>query len=323
MTEHLSIIPYTIVGCLSQLDNIFETRLFGWVLAKAQSVLKLYNKDLSDINVEHAMRLTRVTIPARYILSPGDDNYSNVKRSFTLAEKKIRYERDNRYYDLTIIAFPEYVRDGRNSYVTFVIHNEVWHALLNFSKGYRIFSLNSMMRLNSPYSVILYILVSQQSKPITYTTMQLRKLLGCDTLKSYDRGNNFFARIIDPARNELKEKTPFTFEYTAARTGRGGSYSSITLLPVINKPTIEDQDKHRGQLIEEMRARLSDEVRWYLQANFGFDANGLQVVEKLLPSQWTDQQIIDRLEQVRHTALVNRVKNREGYLINALKQMHP
>lgn len=323
MTEHLSIIPYTIVGCLSQLDNIFETRLFGWVLAKAQSVLKLYNKDLSDINVEHAMRLTRVTIPARYILSPGDDNYSNVKRSFTLAEKKIRYERDNRYYDLTIIAFPEYVRDGRNSYVTFVIHNEVWHALLNFSKGYRIFSLNSMMRLNSPYSVILYILVSQQSKPITYTTMQLRKLLGCDTLKSYDRGNNFFARIIDPARNELKEKTPFTFEYTAARTGRGGSYSSITLLPVINKPTIEDQDKHRGQLIEEMRARLSDEVRWYLQANFGFDANGLQVVEKLLPSQWTDQQIIDRLEQVRHTALVNRVNNREGYLINALKQMHP
>ena len=34
-----SIIPYQIVRCVSQLDNIYETRLFGWVIAKALSVL--------------------------------------------------------------------------------------------------------------------------------------------------------------------------------------------------------------------------------------------------------------------------------------------
>jgi len=323
MTEHLSIIPYTIVSCLSQLDNIFETRLFGWVLAKAQSVLKLYNKDLSDINVEHAMNLTRVTIPARYILSQGDDNYKNVTKSFKLADKKIQYERDNRTYYLTIIALPEYVKDGRNSYVTFVIHNEIWHAMLNFSKGYRVFSLNSLMRLNSPYSVILYLLVTQQNRPMTYTTMQLRTLLGCDKLKSYDRGNNFFARIIDPARKELMEKTPYTFEYTAARTGKGGGYRSITLIPMVNKPTAPatSDEKKRQKLVEELRVRMSDQLKWYLQANFGMDVTGLQTVEKLLPAQWSDIKAIDWLEGVKHAALRSRVKNRAGYLVNALKKL--
>lgn len=323
--EHLAIIPYAIVCCLNQLENIYETRLFGWILAKAQSVLKLYNKDLSDINVEHAMNLTRVTIPARYILNYGDKNYKNVEKAFTLADKKIQYERDNRSYYLTIIALPEIVKDGRNSYVTFVIHNEIWHAMLNFSKGYRIFSLTSLMRLSSTYSVILYLLVSQQTRPLTYTTAMLRKLLGCDNLKSYDRGNNLFTRIIDPARKELSEKTPFTFEYTASRTGRGGGYHSITIIPMVNQPTAEEgkEDGQRRKLIEEMRVRLTDQVKWYLQANFEFDATGLETVEKLLPDSWSEETIIAKLEQVKHTALVQRVTNKRGYLVNALKKMRP
>lgn len=324
MTEHLAIIPYSIICCLNQLDNIYETRLFGWVLAKAQSVLKLYNKDLSDINIEHAMNLTRVTIPARYLLADGDKNYSNIiKKAFKLADKKITYERDNRYYDLTIIALPEYVKDGRNSYVTFILHNEIWHALLNFSRGYRVFSLTNLMRLSSTYSVILYLLITQQNQPITYTTMQLRKLLGCDQLKAYDRGYNFFARIIDPSRKELMEKTTMAFEYTAARSGRGGSYSTITLIPRVNKPTADasEVEKEKAQLIESLRAHLSDTVKWYLEANFDFDAAGLNVVEKLLPSSWSDDQIIAKLESVRHACAAARVRNRQGYLINTLKRL--
>lgn len=323
MTEHLAIIPYTVVCAFNQLENIYETRLFGWVLAKAQSVLKLYNKDLSDINVEHAMNLTRVTIPTRYLLADADKNYNNVAKAFRLADKKIVYERDNHHYHLTIIALPEFVKDGRNSYVTFVIHNEVWHALLNFSRGYRIFSLSSLMRLSSTYSVILYLLITQQSTPQTYTIMQLRKLLGCDQLKAYDRGYNFFARVIDPSRQELIEKTTMSFEYTASKAGRGGGYSTITLIPRVNKPTVDltETDKQKAELIESMRTHLSDTVRWYLEANFDFDAAGLNVVEKLIPSSWSDDDCISKLESVRHACSAARVKNRQGYLVNALKRL--
>ena len=57
--EKAAIIPYVIIQSIAALDNIYEARLFGWVLAKAQSVLKLYNKDLAEINLQHASTALR------------------------------------------------------------------------------------------------------------------------------------------------------------------------------------------------------------------------------------------------------------------------
>ncbi|WP_264802578.1 hypothetical protein, partial [Bacillus sp. CN2] len=87
-------ISYIVLQSLRQLDNIYEVRLFGWVIAKAQAALKRYNKDLSHINMEHALNLVRVTLPARYLLQIGDTNYKNIPKAFTLAQKSVDYWRD-------------------------------------------------------------------------------------------------------------------------------------------------------------------------------------------------------------------------------------
>ena len=213
-----SIIPYAIISSLSSIDNIYEMRLFGWIIAKAQSVLKLYNKDLSDINIEHAMQLTRVTLPARYLLGIGDNNYRNVKKSFTLAKKMIEYERDGIEKSLNIIAFPEYKKDGYNSIVTFVIHQELWHALLNFTKGYRLINLPTYMRLQSTYAVIMYMLVSNQKNPVTYRMDRLKQILGADQRKSYKHNGMFISKVIESAKRELDEKATVTFDYGMDRT---------------------------------------------------------------------------------------------------------
>lgn len=322
--EHLAIIPYSIIESLSQLENIYEARLFGWVIAKAQSVLKLYNKDLSDINVQFALDIVRVTIPVRYLLSPSDDNYNQAKRAFTLADKKIEYQKDNRYYRLSIIALPVYVKEGRSSFVTFIIHNELWHALLDFSKGYRLFALSALMSLQSTYSIILFLLISQQTKPIHLTMAYLRKLLGIDNKKAYDRSNNIFQKILDPARLELEKKAPMTFEYSARRTGSNGRYTEIFLTPRLSDKTKAEPNKIKTEIVktvETMRVRMSDNVKWYLQANYEFDAAGLATVERLLPSKWSEQETIDFLERIRHTCLTNRIKNKRGYLVNSLKNV--
>lgn len=322
--EHLAIIPYTIIESLSQLENIYEARLFGWVIAKAQSVLKLYNKDLSDINVQFALDIVRVTIPVRYLLSPSDDNYNQAKRAFTLADKKIEYQKDNKYYRLSIIALPVYVKEGRSSFVTFIIHNELWHALLDFSKGYRLFALSALMSLQSTYSIILFLLITQQTKPVHLTMDYLRKLLGIDNKKAYDRSNNIFQKILDPARLELEKKAPMTFEYSARRTGSNGRYTEIFLTPRLSDKTKAEPNKTKTEIVkavETMRVRMSDNVKWYLQANYEFDVAGLATVERLLPSKWSEQETIDFLERIRHTCLTNRIKNKRGYLVNSLKNV--
>ena len=316
--QTLTLIPYTIVKSLAMLDNIYETRLFGWVLAKAQSVLKLYNKDLSTINIEHAMNLTRVTIPARLLLGDGDKNYSQVTKAFSLAEKRIEFTKDNTLYHLNIIAFPELRKDGRKSIVTFVIHQQLWHALLDFSKGYRLFNLQVFMTLQSKYSIIMYLLITQQSQAKNYGIDALRQLLGCDGQKAYERGANFFARVLDPARAELKSKAPWYFEYSAAKEGRQHRYTSVIVTPVLNDKFVLEPNE-AAKKATELRARIDEEVSRYVIEKFGLDGKALETIEPYLMRIGGKDQQLTRLDEIRLKTASSRVKNPAGYLVRALQ----
>lgn len=317
----LTLIPYNIVQCLSSLENIYETRLFGWTLAKAQSVLKLYNKDLSSINIEHALGLTRVTIPARLLLNEGDKNYTVLTRAFSLAAKKIVYEKDNTVYHLNIIAFPELRKDGRRSMITYVIHNELWHALLDFSRGYRLFSLETYMTLNTKYAIIMYLLISQQSGPRNYQVETLRQLLGC-TSKAYDKGSNLFARVIDPSRMELMRKAPWYFEYSATKEGKSHRITEIIITPVLNKAVVIDRNSDTAKKGDELRLRLDQPVVDYLADHFGMSAREAETVETLLLRAGDTPRQLAKLEEIHYRTMTARVKNPAGYLVRSLQNQY-
>lgn len=315
-----SIIPYAIISSLSSIDNIYEMRLFGWIIAKAQSVLKLYNKDLSDINIEHAMQLTRVTLPARYLLGIGDNNYRNVKKSFTLAKKMIEYERDGIEKSLNIIAFPEYKKDGYNSIVTFVIHQELWHALLNFTKGYRLINLPTYMRLQSTYAVIMYMLVSNQKNPVTYRMDRLKQILGADQRKSYKHNGMFISKVIESAKRELDDKAPVTFDYGMDRTGLGGGYHDITITPKKNEKYVKPKGSdEKTQHLQQQRVRLPENTISYLRDAYLMTAKEMEVVENYIAQIGSESAQIQLLADILTTARRRNVQNKKGYLYEALK----
>jgi hypothetical protein len=316
--QQLSIIPYPIIRCITQLDNIYETRLFGWVLAKAQSVLKLYNRDLSEINLQHALDLTRVTLPAKLILNEGDKNYCNVTKSFGLATKKITYERENRVYHLNIIAFPELIKDARRSMVTFVIHNEIWHALLDFSKGHRTFSLPTYIKLTSKYAVIMYLLCSNQSRPINYAVGTLKQLLGCNDKQSYERGFNFVKRVLEPSREELMSKAPYYFDYSCTKSGKSHEITEIIILPRVN-PTPVSFDPVATRAACELRLRLDDDVKMYIQERFGMRPKPLEKLEPLITKLGNKPQQLAKLGEIWQQCTVRRVRNPSGYLTRSLQ----
>lgn len=317
--EKLALIPYPIITTLNKLSNIYETRLFGWVLAKAQSVLKLYNKDLSAINVQHALDVTRVTIPARLLLGEGDKNYREVIKAFDLAQKKIEYERDNRLYHLNIIAFPELIKDGRKSLITFVIHSQIWHALLDFSKGYRTFSITTFMSLKSRFSVIFYLIITNQRQPKTYLLQTLRQLTGTDNLKAYDKTGNFLTRVLDVAHDELKAKAPWCFEYSLTQSGRSHRITEIVIAPRINDkylPTSSGETRHTAEVL---RIGLEDEVTHYLGETYGLTPKEVERLEPLLMRLGDKEKQLQRLGEIRQYVLKRRIRNRGGYLYTALK----
>lgn len=313
-------IPYTITGTLSQLDNIYECRLFGWLLAKAQSALKLYNKNLDEINLQHAINLVRVTLPARYLMSPGDTNYRGIQKAFQLAKKQIAYERDGTEYYLNVIAFPEFQKKGGRKMVTFVIHNAYWNVLIDFSRGYRLINLPTYLTLTNKYAVIMYVIVSQQSDPIHYLLTTLRRLLGCDQNSSYQRGNHFINRVLEPAKKELDEKAPFTFDYTTTRQGRGGAYREITIIPHANISYTEAQIKSKqDDEIARQRLRLTSNVQDYLQNAYAMTPAEQERCERYLLQMGPEAEQLQFLERVRHAARRRGTRNAKGYLVNALK----
>lgn len=315
--------PFAILDAFRQIENMYEGRLFGWCLAKAQSVLKLYNKDLSDINLEFALDVARVRLPVRYLLAPNEHNYNNATKGFTLATKTLDYERGGRVYKLNIIAFPELVKDGCHSYVTFLLHKDIWHALLNFGKGFRVISLQAYLSLSSTYSLVMYIIVSNQTQPIVWRTDKLKQALGLDGASGAKNNNNFFTRYLDPIRKELNEKCPTTFDYTAARSGRGGGYNEITIIPKLSQPvTPPTADHAKDELIARQRLRLDDDVIMYLTANFHFEAHEIEQVEKVATAKKMSKgTLLGKLGDVKEYSLrTNRIKNIKGYIINTLKR---
>lgn len=319
-------IPYQIIFSLSKLENIYEMRLFGWVMAKAQAVVKNYDYNLGDINLEYGLDMVRVTIPSRYLLAP-EDNVTNVKKAFALANKSIDITlEDGSVMQLNIIAFPRYFKKGIRTYVQFVIDNELWRAMIAFNKGYRIFSMPTYLTLRSPYSVIALLMVSQQTEPITMGYETLRKYFGARHKKAYDRSSNFCARILDSARHELDMRSAWSFTYERHKGGRSGKCEEITLMPYRNTAYyIDNDDQQRidsiSQELQKMPIRLHENVTDYLMHHFGFEAGEVQMIEPYLErlGSWEDQ--VDILEKTRHRILRRRVANPKGYIVAALKQM--
>ena len=317
-----SIIPYEIISTITQFDNIYETRLFGWCMAKAQSVLKLYNKDLREINLQHALDVTRVTLPARLLLNPGDKNYSNIAKAFTLSTKQIHYTKDRHEYFLNIIAFPEIVKTETGKLeVTFLLHREVWHALLDFSHGHRLFNLPTYIQLTSKYSVIMYLLCSQQdSAPKSYGIGKLKAILGCDKLKGYDRGNNFVQKVLAPARAELIAKAPYYYDYSLTKTGSAGRITEVILIP---KPNTQHRpaDTTTRRQCQQLRMRLDPMVREYCIRTFDIKPRPLEKVEHLILAIGDTDAQMSKLATIKEAISLRRIKNPAGYFMRSIKNI--
>lgn len=315
-----TIMPYTLIEAFRKLDNIYECRLLGWILAKAQSVLKLYNKDLGDINIEHAMNLVTLRIPTKRLLNYSDTNYTAAKKAFSLARKTIPYSREGLEMELNIIAFPQIVRENNKSYVTCVIHNELWHAMLNFSKGYRLVDLATYMKLQSKYAIVLYLLTTQQNKTQAFSLTTLRRYTGTDTNKAYGRTANFRARVLDSARAELDKQSPYSFDYEIAR-GTKNKEPTILITPRRREaPPATEHDKETAREAAEQRLRLDTRVVEYLRDKYSMNTKEMSVAEPLLErlGEWGRQ--IDFLAGIAHITAARRIENPKAYLVASLKQ---
>lgn len=316
-------VPYTIIETIRQLDNIYQLRLFGWVLAKSQAVLKLYNRDLSDINLQHAIGSLRVTFPLRYLLNgETDKNYTNAyMRVRDMALKCIDFELKDSIFRLNIIANPYMEKRGRLSFISFIIDEKFWWALSDFSKGYRLIHLPTFLKLNTTRACCMYILCSQQTKDITYDIEKLKRLMGA-TSPAYRKNSNFINKYLIPAQQELDAVAPYSFSFQTVTEGR--QITKVVISPrAVTMGEFTDGDTFDEELLDTLdrqRVRLDPMVAQYIADSFHMDTAAIERIERLvLTLGRTPAEQLVQLGGIKTTALRNGVRNLGGYLTTALR----
>ena len=201
------------------------------------------------------------------------------------------------------------------------VNRNIWNAMLDFSKGFRKYELETAVKLRGKYSLRIYKLVSKQTTPISYTIADLRKMWGLTD--KYKKVDDFIKNTIDAAKKELDSVSPYTFDYVPVfaksadvNKGRKGrpAISSITFFP---KHNLQNESTDAVRKMVDPSMMLDHDLYHYLQYKLDFDQSGIKATISLFDVASHEFNLLAFLDRIAPSA--NRADNPQGYVIAAIR----
>ncbi len=263
-----------------------------------------------------------IIIPVKDVLSGEDDkNYAKAKEAVrNLMGKFLEYEDDKKYRATHILNDVDV--DKVSGKMIIQVNRNIWNAMLDFSKGFRKYELETAVKLHGKYSLRIYKLVSKQTEPISYSIEDLRKMWGL--VDKYKKVDDFIKNTIAVAKRELDAVSPYSFEYalTAAKSaevnkGRKGrpAITSVTFFP--KRLTRNDTSDAVRRMVDPSMI-LDRELSQMLKNKFGFDWGGIKANITLFEYAQKEFDLLSFLDRIAPKAL--RAENVQGYVINSIKK---
>ena len=260
-----------------------------------------------------------ITMPVADILrDENDHNYAKAKAAFiSLSKKGAEYEDDKIWFYTAIIEHPK-IELG-TGLATFHVYEPVWKGALDFTKGFRKYELATAMKFKSVYSMRFSELLSGQTKPL-FVPLEgahgLRERFGLQD--KYDRINDFKRYVLDVAKKELDEYSPYSFVAKEEKAGR--KVIGWTLYPVFfedrEDPALQEQARMAKVTA---RLQLENEAYEYLRYSFEFKADEINKNKKtLIEGQNRIPDFMGFLAELKKGARF--ADNPKGYVIGAIKR---
>ena len=296
--------------------NAYEKRIMYRLVELAQDELKGIMIRDNKHKIEPTLFGREITMPVADILrNEKDQNYTIAKKAFrSLAQKGVEYEDDKFWQYTAIISNPKI--DKIKGSVVFTVLDDIWRCLLDFTKGYRKYELITAMQFKSVYSMRMYELMSGQKRPLEFTFEDLKQRFGVKD--KYKLVGHFKTRVLDIAKKELDESSPYSFNYIEIKEGRKVVAFKFfpTFHPDKQDPELYEREK-RSKLTA--RAQISREALDYLRYSFEFKAAEINKNKKTIIEG--EQKIPDFIGFLSSLVGPSRTaKNRIGYVINAIKK---
>lgn len=247
--------------------NAYEKRIMYRLVEFAQDEIKgiMIRDNMHKITPTLFGR--EITMPVADILrNAKDQNYTIAKKAFrSLAQKGVEYEDDEIWQYTSIISSPKI--DKIKGYVIFTVLDDIWRCLLDFTKGYRKYELVTAMQFKSVYSMRMYELMSGQKRPLEFTFEDLKMRFGVKD--KYKLVGHFKTRVLDIAKKELDESSPYSFNYIEVKEGR--KVVGFKFFPTF-KPDNKDTELYATELRSKVSAsaQISREAYDYFHYSFEF-----------------------------------------------------
>ena len=296
--------------------SVYEKRILYRIVEMAQGELQGVRFATDCKKIEHTLFDTvHITMPIASLLNgESDENYTRVKQALLSLQKKIfTYEDEKEWISISIIALPKIKK--RSSVVSFQIDSHIWDCCLDFSKGFRKYELATAMKFKSVYSMRFYELLSGQKTKLIYPLEQLKEMFKVQD--KYAKTNDFVRKVIEPAKNELDELSPYTFEWSANKEGK--KIVSFNFYPIF-KPEHRDAELYKKELQKQtgLSWDLGRQVISYLKTSLEFSDKEIKNNRDLFVT--AQMELPDIMTELAILRGKSRTKtNPKGWIINALK----
>lgn len=266
---------------------------------------------------EHSLNHVLLHLPIKSVLPDGSKHYEDVQDAVKGLMNNVCEYYDSvvgRWHAAPLICNARHMKG--EVHIHMYVADFVWDLILDFSKGFRRYELEKALTLKCPAALRMYMLLSQQSKPITWRVHDLKALFG--VADKYPQTTDFIRKVLLPASRELAVKCPVTFEWSYVKRGR--AIVGITIKP-IDQPILADADlKFRASMAKVPVKVGIPEVYDYLVNAFGFDKAELQA-NKVLLVNFAEKcpDPVGFLGDLATRVSRRRVRPGKGYIINAIK----
>lgn len=290
--------------------SLYEQRILLKVVEFAQAQLKGRLIKNSLFRMEHTLDNVRIEIPVKYILSEGSKHYEDVREAaIKLMGRRFEYWDTNSgaWYSSPLIYNVAYVEGG--GLLSFYVSKMLFDVILDFTKGFCRYDLETALSLPSPYAVRLYALVASQSRPIVYTIGQLKKMFGVEN--KYQQTRDFLIKVIDSAKKVLDDAQCNSFTYSKIKSGK--KVEAICIAPL----------KRRQLSTQELAAKVSlsrlvnNEILVVLISYMGFTTKEISAHKVLLNEFCKIPYAVDTIYNIERR--FRNKKKTKGYVIAAIR----
>lgn len=218
--------------------SLYEQRIMCVIVKHASmySKSKLMKSQLHKLDI-HNFDLS-VSLSIRDVLGDDDKHYDRVLASCRslMSRQFIVCDTEAGSWFATPIIY-NVLHTAGSGVINFWVSAKLMAAIVDFSKGYRQYSLDVALNLPSPFAVRFYILMAKSASPLVYSIDELKAMFGMED--KYSQTADFIKKVIIPAQKILDDAGVSSFHFERIKAGT--KVTALKFYPVRREQPSENQ----------------------------------------------------------------------------------